>query len=265
MADHRKRPRIDAVTEEEPASKQARLTDDDLLDSGAYKHPPGNPQLQSKKIFFNRKNLSKAFEHVLPEDRQLIDSYLFDMPITEFDLKKMDLQKLRDTVEPVSRAHEESYLREATGNERACINGSDCEGHFVQSGGPGFTLREFLLPSQEASYQRTKVLPTQRYMCLLCQRNKVAEQFFMIKASGRAMKSRHILQNFCNIVGVPNEYVLEDTILSSVNKWEGIVAPIVMHNRKNYRFRDHGGIKHLDQLYGLPFSDRHFLTCQGKM
>lgn len=248
-----KRPRADATLSEETAAATQRISKDDLLDSGDYKRPPGNPEIQAKKLFFNRQNLQDAFEHVLPRDRDLIDSYLFEIPIVHFDLTRLNLEQLRSKVEPVSRAYENQYLREPTGTERRCVMGKDCEGHFVNSGGPGFTLREFLLPSQQEAVERTRILPRLRHMCLLCQRNKIAEQFFMIKASGQAMKAQHIIQNYCNIVGIADEYVLEDCILSDRGKWEGLVAPLVMHNRKNYKFVEKNGLKCLQQLYGLPF------------
>ena len=247
-----KRPRSNAVTEEDDPHKK-RITEKDLLDSGDYKNPPGNPEIQSKKLFFNRKNLQDAFEHVLPRDRDLINSYLFEIPITHFDLTRLNLEQLRNKVEPVSRSYENKYLQEATGNQRPCINGKKCEGNFIHSNGPKFILREFMLPSQEEAYERTKILPRNKFMCLLCQRNTIAEQFFMIKASGQAMKAQHIIQHYCNIVGIADEYTLEDCILSERGKWEGIVAPIVMHNRKNYRYVEKNGIKCLEQLYGLPF------------
>lgn len=168
--------------------------------------------------------------------------------------------KIRACVEVVHRAYEERFMREPLNDERACAAGEFCEGHKIHCAqGQHFTLREFLLPSEQTSYEQTKQWPTERRLCILCKRTEIAKAYFNIKADGMCVKADAILQDYRNIVGVPGEYYLHDCIVSGSTTYEGLLDPIVLHCRSIYNFKMENGVRWLSQhLLATPQVEQHF-------
>ena len=93
---------------------------------------------------------------------------------------------MRDSIEGVTRKYEEDFMCEPTGDQRACSMEEACEGRCIpQAGSNGFTLREFLLPSQLKTYEETKRYPLQRAPCIMCKRLQIAAW-----SSARALQAR---------------------------------------------------------------------------
>lgn len=79
-------------------------------------------------------------------------------------------------LEVVDKIHDDKYLREAKGDERACCLGEKCVCRwlgifrFGEESSRPFVCREYLLPSQEREFVRCGDLPKTVQKCLLCSR-----------------------------------------------------------------------------------------------
>jgi hypothetical protein len=193
------------------------------------------PNLVSQQHFFNRQNQEKEYTHVSPWHFPFVQALLQKKTIPNFDMNLFDhIDRYRDSIEGVTRAYEEAYLTDASGDQRKCINEEECEGLKICS--EGFVLREFLLPSQQLVYQQTKRYPLDREPCVMCKRLKIAKTVIATRAAGNGLKEDYIIQDYYNFVDLDNEYRLEDCLISKKNTWEGLCNPVVLHQRNNYRF-----------------------------
>ena len=107
-------------------------------------------------------------------------------PISNFDMNSFHgVDKMRDSIEGVTRKYEEDFMCEPTGDQRACSMEEACEGRCIpQAGSNGFTLREFLLPSQLKTYEETK-LPSSACPCIMCSASRS-----LAWSSARALQAR---------------------------------------------------------------------------
>ena len=233
---------------------------------------PAQPQ-QSKTLmvaetkFFNQRNQDfwhrTDLSHLRPYDFPYVRALLQQKPadtLSPEDIKHQET--VRASIQVVTRAYEEQYLRESVGKERPCIMGDQCQGlqlpHVTEN---AFVLREFLLPTEEEEYKRTGKLPQEGRLCLMCKRAEIARAFINVRADGMGVKSDVVLQDYRNVVGVEGEYCLEDCILSSPTIYQGILDPVVLHLRNAYRLRVENGVRHYDQWrMKYPGQQSHFLT-----
>jgi len=78
----------------------------------------------------------------------------------------------------VPKSHDDLFLSAADENigERPCVNGDRCLANFMAQLRYGvdtkmaFTCKEFLLPTEYASFKEGKGLPQRKKKCLLCSR-----------------------------------------------------------------------------------------------
>jgi len=205
-------------------------------------------------LFFNRQNKNKSYKYVSPWDFEFVHNLMHRAPISNFNMNKFhSVEKMRDSIEGVSRAYEEAFMCEPTGDQRPCSMEEMCEGRFIpQAGSNGFTLREFLLPSQQKTYEQTHRYPLQRAPCIFCKRLQIAKMVVSARASGTGIREDMLLQDYYNFVGIPNEYTLESCLLSKKTVWEGIVSPVVLHVRNAYKFELKNGLKTYNQ-WQFPF------------
>ena len=78
----------------------------------------------------------------------------------------------------VGKRHDDMFLSPplVSIGERACVCGDRCLGNFIAkvrygaSTNKGFTVKEYLLPSQLEDFERGRGLPAQRQKCLICSR-----------------------------------------------------------------------------------------------
>ena len=214
---------------------------------------------QQNKDFWHRTDLS----HLRPYDFPYVRALLQQKPVDTLspeDIKHKE--HVRTSIQVVSRAYEEEYLREPVRKERPCIMGEQCQGmHLTHVTENAFIIREFLLPTEEEEYKRTGKLPSEGRLCLMCKRSEIARAFINIRADGMGVKSNVMLQDYRNIVGKEGEYCMEDCILSSPTIFQGLLEPIVLHLRNAYRLRINEGIRHYDQWrMKYPGQQNHFLT-----
>jgi hypothetical protein len=219
------------------------------------------PETTVQALFFNRQNQNKSYKHVSPWDYEFVQNLMHRTPISNFDINKFhSVEKMRESIEGVTRAYEESFMCEPTGDQRPCSMEEMCEGRFIpQAGSNGFTLREFLLPSQQRTYEQTRRFPLQRAPCIFCKRLQIAKMVVSGRASGTGIRDDMLLQDYYNFVGIPNEYRLEDCLLSKRTVFEGIVSPVVLHVRNAYKFVLKNGVKTYEQ-WRIPF-----LTSQPRL
>lgn len=191
--------------------------------------------LVSQAHFFSRQNQEKEYQHVSPWNFPFVQSLMQKKPVTNFDMNSFEhVGKYRDSIEGVPRQYEESYLTDAVGDQRKCVNEEQCEGLRVCPN--GFILREFLLPSQQKVYEETNRYPLNREPCVMCKRLRIARTVIATRAAGTGLKEDYLVQDYYNFVELDGEYRLDDCLLSKRNTWEGLCNPVVLHQRNNYRF-----------------------------
>jgi len=214
---------------------------------------------QRNKDFWHRTDLTHLRPYDFPYVRALIQQKPCDTLSPE-DVKHKE--HVRVSIQVVTRAYEEQYLREPVGKERPCIMGDLCQGlHLPHVTNNAFILREFLLPTEEEEYKRTGKLPTEGRLCLMCKRSEIARAFINIRADGMGVKNNVILQDYRNIIDEEGEYCLEDCLLSSHSIFQGLLDPVVLHLRNAYRLRVTNGVRHYEQWrMKYPGQENHFLT-----
>lgn len=191
---------------------------------------------------------------VSPYDFPFIRDMLQESPVDSLHPSAMSghAKKMREFVEVVPRAYEEAYMREALAGERSCVCGELCEGLKIYCmGGTPFVLREFLLPTTAEKARKSNKLPEERRLCVLCKRTEIQKAFYNIKMDGMAVKGSVLLADYRNIVGVAGEYCIEDTIVTSSQKYEGLLDPVVLHTRDLYKIVTVDGVRYLKQ-WRLP-------------
>ena len=218
---------------------------------------------QRNKDFWHRTDLSHLRPYDFPYVRALIQQKPCDTLSPE-DIKHKE--HVRCTIQVVTRAYEEKYLREPTGKERSCIMSDQCQGmHLPHVNENAFVLREFLLPTEEEEYNRTAKLPAEGRLCLMCKRSEIARAFINIRADGMGVKNNIILQDYRNIVDEEGEYCLEDCLLSSPQVFQGLLDPVVLHLRNAYRLKVLKGVRHYEQWrMKYPGQEMSFLTKASK-
>jgi len=211
------------------------------------------PNTVVQKHFFNRENTSLSHELVSPWDHKFVSALMQRPPIPTYNMNdNQKVDKFRDSIEGVTREYEEKYMVEASGDQRQCCMGEQCEGYFIPQVPNGFVLREFLLPSQEKAYIETRRYPIQRAPCILCKRLQIARLLVSVRAQGTGMREDCLVQDYYNFVNIPGEYRLSDCLLSKKTVWEGIVSPVVLHVRNAYKFKMKDGKRGYTQ-WKMPF------------
>jgi hypothetical protein len=205
------------------------------------------------KSKINALELQVQAECLQPLDFPFVRGLLQAAPVDAqgpLDISQRDAH--RKVTEIVSRKYQESFLREPINCERPCALGVACEGLHVTEAvlsQSGFTLREFLLPSQLAAYEKTGEWPREPSLCLLCKRSEICKAFFNIRADGAACKSDISLQDHRVLVSIVGEYFLQDCIVSCAERYEGLLDPIILYNRNDYTPRRIGGVKTFIQKF----------------
>jgi hypothetical protein len=218
--------------------KRARVSENPEVFTMSGTFEIEDTSLVSQTHFFNRTNQNLDYKHVSPWDFPFVQEMMERSPIRAFDINNMSgIDALRADLEPVSRTYEESFMCEPVGDERACVMAEECEGNFIPNAGPdAFTLREFLLPSQQKEYEATKRYPIKTQPCILCKRKQIAQWLVALRAAGNGLQTDTVMQDYYNLVDIPGEYRLVDTLLSKRNVYEGLICPIVLHVRNAYRY-----------------------------
>jgi hypothetical protein len=135
----------------------------------------------------------------------------------------------------LSRAYEESFMRQAHPGERSCVMADQCECMFIDQNAP-FVGVELRLQGDPETPQ----------MCVLCSRATTQKCFYDICFLGRPIKG--IIQRYGGIFGQAGEYAQEVMIIPPrAMGLASMPVPSVSHQRNRYSVVGHGGIKHLKQ------------------
>lgn len=250
--------------------KKESVTPEDLPEvlsvESQFKTDKNIEYIEAEENFFSTRNQdssNKDFSHVRPYDYPFLRYMIQQKPQESFDIWRLkDRAAMRSKIEAVSRSYEEEMLREPKGCERQCLMGNKCEGlNISQAKDRVFILREFLLPSEQAEYEKTGKYPNEVRLCVMCKRVEILRAFINIKADTMGIKHDSILQDYRNLVNMKGEYRLQDCILSSRHVFEGIIDPVVLHIRSAYRLVEKNGLRYYEQWrMAYPTQNQHFLV-----
>ena len=143
----------------------------------------------------------------------------------------------------VPRFHEERFLYQRHSTRLCRFHGS-CEGNRLTNCDDGcepFTLPEYRLPNTPPS--------SEAQPCLLCLRKLASSHFYSCAVTGEPAQCAPCAP-YMNLVDVPGEYRLADTLLCPYT-----AVPVVKHLRSAYAVRRVGGVLKVEQLYGDPADD----------
>lgn len=170
--------------------------------------------------------------------------------------KQVACQSLTTTV--VTRDWEESFMKEASASERSCVNAFDhtCMASKIKSNGlvdNAFSLVEFYTPVQYRDIERDGwKWPQKRSKCILCTRAAIFSRFLSMRCNNVVANSNVCFAEIGNIVGERGEYCVEDVFVSSPDRYEGVVIPVVIPSVDSFRVYRNGGLRHLEQLLARP-------------
>lgn len=214
---------------------------------------------------------NNRFAPAMPEELQL-DHVLSSVPYRDM------LESLFGAVSGqvpnlpiITRAYEESYMREPLQGERQCAMGAKCECMFIDQNAP-FICVEFELPNEDAQapddkqFTKTKTClehetRLEPKLCVLCSRKTTQKLFYDTCYSGR--RTQGIIQRYGNLCNQTGEYARECMLICPPNAhWNCLPLPIMSHQRNRYRVQVIAGVKHLQQL--RVSHEDFFVTPSGR-
>ena len=135
------------------------------------------------------------------------------------------------TIPTITRAFEESYMREPMANERECARGSKCECQYIDSSQP-FTCVEFLTIDEIANP------PPDNQLCVICSRKETQYLYYDMTFNKKVYNS--VIQRYGNISG-GGEYAPECLIRCTKQcDLACMPKPIMSHQRNRYRvYKNH--------------------------
>jgi hypothetical protein len=135
----------------------------------------------------------------------------------------------------LTRAYEESFMRQAMPGERSCAMGDMCECMQIDKSNP-FIGVEMRLPND----------PEETQMCVLCSRCTTQKCFYDMCYLARPVTA--VIQRYGCMYGQPNEYAAECMLIPPRSIGPAFMpAPSVSHQRNRYSVVMQSGIKHLKQ------------------
>jgi hypothetical protein len=186
------------------------------------------------------------------EDGIHLDSIMTHIPYVEVMEQMFGGTNVVDSasVPVVTRAYEESYMREVIGGvDEPCIMGSNCECQFVDEHNP-FVGVQFALPvealsSSAMSAGLVEELSTNK-MCVLCCRKNTQALFYEALYNHRAYSA--CIQLYGNICDRPGEYAKEAMLICPISgPVNNMPLPVVAHQRNRYSVVIHNGVRQLRQ------------------
>lgn len=230
-------------------------------------------ELQSKKADPNRKKKSHSVTerdtsshmfHILLQTRgalfgmfaTVINFLTSSSPVTGLPTQSRYLYKDRK-VQPYTREYEESMMRLPIPGttERSCCYGEACEWFFMFGAikKPGV---EFLTPEQAsiraANPDDPSSLPAAIQPCILCKRRDIYCMWCNTRNSCASIAGDYLFQDYYNITEEYDEYCLEDCIMNSTKEYQGLVLPVLKHERHMYYQKIVAGIVYYIQKYKKP-------------
>lgn len=164
----------------------------------------------------------------------------------------------RSNVTVLRRAWEEKFMHEASGSERPCVNwmSRTCFASQITQNGvrdQNFGLCEFYTEEQYAAIKAAGwVWPENCVPCILCLRAAIFSQFLSVRCNATGCVSNVNYANIANIVGEEGEYLPESCFVSSSDRYEGVIDPVVIPSIYDYQICTHNGVRYLKQKHPRP-------------
>jgi hypothetical protein len=186
------------------------------------------------------------------QDGIYLDSIMTHVPYAEVLQTMFGGNAVQDSacVPVVTRAYEESYMREAlSGVESACVMGTNCECQFIDEHNP-FTGVQFTLPVEAFSPEMLSLGVaeelSQNKLCVLCCRKNTQSLFYEALYNHRAYSA--CIQLYGNICDRPGEYSKEAMLICPLSgPINNMPIPVVAHQRNRYSVVVHNGVRQLRQ------------------
>ena len=237
-----------------------------------------NPTYDDSIVGLIRRQVNDTrFAPATPEELQL-DHVLSGVPYRDM------LESLFGTVSGqtptlpiITKAYEESFMREAGHGERQCAMGAKCECMFIDANAP-FVGVEFDLPncrSDSKTDSKTDSKFDSKFdskigskidskpkanLCVLCSRKTTQKLFYDACYSGT--RTQGLIQRYGNLCNQTGEYARDCMLICPPSaQWHCLPLPIMSHQRNRYRVQVVAGIKHLQQL---RVSHEDFVTPSGR-
>ena len=221
-----------------------------------------NPDYDDSIVGLIKRQINDTrFAPATPEELQL-DHVLSSVPYRDM------LESLFGTVSGqtpdlpiITKAYEESFMREACPGERQCAMGAKCECMFIDPNAP-FIGVEFDLGGVTVTVTPVPVAITMiTSLCVLCSRKTTQKLFYDACYSG--IRIQGLIQRYGNLCNQPGEYARDCMLICpSSAQWHCLPLPIMSHQRNRYRIQVIAGIKHLQQLR-VSYED-FFVTPSGR-
>jgi len=195
------------------------------------------------------------------EEGIYLDSIMTHIPYIDVLQQMFGGSNVNDSacVPVVTRAYEESYMREVLGGvDEPCIMGRNCECQFVDEHNP-FIGVQFSLPLEAFSTQAVeagmvKELSSNK-LCVLCCRKNTQSLFYEALYNHRAYNG--CIQLYGNICDRPGEYAKEAMLICPLSgPVNNMPLPIVAHQRNRYSVVVHNGLRQLRQ-HRVGYEDFH--------
>jgi hypothetical protein len=136
----------------------------------------------------------------------------------------------------LSKAYEETFMRQPMPGERACAMGEQCECMHIDRTAPFVGVELRLGGDPEGVAQ----------LCVLCSRATTQKCFYDMCYLGKPVKG--VIQRYGSIFGQPGEYAAECMLVCPrALGLASMPVPSVSHQRNRYAVVVHGGAKHLKQ------------------
>jgi hypothetical protein len=211
-------------------------------------------------LFYQVEKLARRSGCALQEGIHL-DSIMTHIPYVDVLQQMFGGNAVADSpcVPVVTRAYEESYMREAiSGIESNCVMGSNCECQFVDEHNPfigvKFTLPVESFSDSNVSASMAEELSSNR-LCVLCCRKNTQSLFYEALYNHRAYNA--CIQLYGNICDRPGEYSKEAMLICPLSgPIHNMPLPVVAHQRNRYSVVVHNGIRQLRQ-HRVGYEDFH--------
>lgn len=190
-----------------------------------------------------------------------LDSIMTHIPYVEVLQQMFGGGEVTDTacVPVVTRAYEESYMREFVGVvEQPCIMGTNCECQFIDEHNP-FVGVQFNLPveafsSLNATARIVEELSSNK-LCVLCCRKNTQSLFYEALYNHRTYSA--CIQLYGNICDRPGEYATDAMLICPLSgPINNMPLPVVAHQRNRYTVVVHNGVRQLRQ-HRVGYEDFH--------
>lgn len=196
-----------------------------------------------------------------PEDRNFIYNKLRKTSLFNCPLSRVGaIDDYLSYMTTHTRLVNEQMSRECYPNERPCIEGLRCVGRRIPHSEP-ITLVEYFSMEDMEDLRKTGNWTKPRRHCILCKWDQATKTAFNVLAECAAYSDKMVrmrmvgetdfepqrralmLVDYCDVVG-EKEYSPYDVMVSNLNRYIGLVAPVVIFVTKRFKQEKIDGIRH---------------------